>query len=107
MTQLKWNKEFALEQTADDLELLQELLEIFKNSLTEDIHLIRTGISAGDSGQVAGAAHSIKGASSSLGIEGLTEIAKRIEDDSKTGSLVLAGELLPKLELMLAEVKEM
>ena len=30
MSGLKWNKEFALEQVADDAELLQELLDIFK-----------------------------------------------------------------------------
>ncbi len=37
MQRLKWNKEFALEQVADDVDLLNELLAIFKNSFTQDI----------------------------------------------------------------------
>ena len=41
---LKWNKEFALEQAADDAELLEELLEIFKDSLQADLLLIEQGL---------------------------------------------------------------
>lgn len=107
MTLLKWNKEFAMEQAADDQELLQELIDIFKISFAEDIELIRTGITSGDCKQVAGAAHSIKGASSSLGIEGVTELAKRIEDDGKSGSLDQATQLLGRLELMLQEIQQL
>lgn len=107
MTILRWNKEFALEQAADDMELLLELLDIFKTSFASDLQLIRAGIAAADAGQVGGAAHSIKGASSSLGIEGITEVAKRIEDDSKSGSLEQARLLLPELEQMLAAVENM
>jgi HPt (histidine-containing phosphotransfer) domain-containing protein len=104
---LRWNREFALEQAADDVELLTELLDIFKTSFASDLRLIQSGIAAADPAQISGAAHSIKGASSSLGIEGITEVAKRIEDDSKSGSLEQARLLLPQLEQMLAEVEKL
>lgn len=107
MTLLRWNKEFALEQAADDMELLLELLDIFKASLASDIQLIRGGVTSDDADKVAGAAHSIKGASSSLGIEGITLVAKQIEDDSKTGSVAQARVLLPQLELMLVELEKL
>lgn len=105
MTILKWNKAFALEQAADDQELLAELIEIFKTSFAEDVERIRSGVAAAAPGQVAGAAHSIKGASSSLGIDGISELAKRIEDDAKSGSTAVAGQSLPQLAVMLQEVE--
>ncbi len=104
---LKWNRKFALEQAADDTELLQELLDIFKTSFASDLQLIKTGIAQNNAAQVAGAAHSVKGASSSLGIEGISELAKRIEADSKAGQVDLARTLMPQLEQMLAEVKSL
>jgi HPt (histidine-containing phosphotransfer) domain-containing protein len=104
---LKWNKEFALEQAADDMELLQELLEIFKTSFASDLQLIREGVSSGDPALVSSAAHSIKGASSSLGIDGITDLARQIEEDSKVGNVDSARNLLPELERMLIEVTAM
>lgn len=107
MTLLKWNKEFALEQAADDLELLEELLDIFKTSLASDIELIANALDHSDTSLAAGAAHSIKGASSSLGIDGITEIAKSIEEDCKNGGLEQVKTLLPQLRQMLVEVENM
>jgi HPt (histidine-containing phosphotransfer) domain-containing protein len=107
MTLLKWNKEFALEQAADDMELLEELLDIFKTSFASDIQLIQSGLATANANQIGGAAHSIKGASSSLGIEGITAVAKSIEDDCKNGSLEQAEALVGQLEKMLEEVKAM
>ena len=101
---LKWNREFALDQAADDVELLQELLDIFKDSFASDLELIREGVAAGDADQVARAAHSIKGAASSLGLAGVSETVKRVEDDGKAGQTTEAARLLPQLEQMLQEV---
>lgn len=101
---LKWNKDFALEQAADDAELLQELLEIFKTSFGSDVQLIKEGVAGNDPEQIAGAAHSIKGAASSLGIDGVTEVVRTIENDSKEGSIGKAKDLLPTLEDLLDEV---
>lgn len=36
MSDLRWNKAFALEQAAEDEELLQELIVIFKDSSASD-----------------------------------------------------------------------
>lgn len=105
MSILNWNRDFALEQAADDQELLQELIDIFKTSFADDLGELRVGLDTGNSGQVAGAAHSIKGASSSLGMEGIARLAKQIEDDSKNGDITSAKKLLSQLELMLEEVR--
>lgn len=101
---LKWNRDFALEQAADDADLLQELIEIFKTSFSADVQLIKEGISENDPDQISSAAHSIKGAASSLGIDGVAEVVKSIEDDSKDGSVGKAKELFSELEALLDEV---
>jgi histidine phosphotransfer protein HptB len=101
---LKWNKTFALEQAADDTELLQELLGIFKSSFASDLQLIKDGVADNDAIQVAGAAHSIKGAASSLGIDGIVELVKRIEEEAKGGVIVTAKENLDQLDEMLTEI---
>ena len=104
MSILQWDREFALEQAADDQELLQELLDIFKTSFTEDMEKMRNGLSESDSQQVSAAAHSIKGASASLGIVGVSQLAKQIEIQSKRGNLKDSTPLVDQLQLMLDEL---
>lgn len=101
---IRWNKEFAMEQAADDADLLEELVDIFKTSFGSDLQLIKDGVASNNAAQVAAAAHSIKGASSSLGINGVAELVKTIEEDSKQGGISVARESIGTLEEMLAEV---
>lgn len=98
MTALNWDKEFAMEQAADDAELLAELLEIFKDSLKSDIGIIEEGLSEKDAAKISGAAHSIKGAASSLGIQGVNDVAMLIENDSREGGLDIAQDNLETLK---------
>lgn len=107
MNRLKWDKNFALEQAADDADLLQELLEIFKDSCIKDFHSIEKGISEKDAQLVCGAAHSIKGAAASLGIEGIRDVALEIESDSRNGSLQAAELRVKELDELLQILKEL
>ena len=104
MNSLKWNKEFALEQAADDAELLQELLDIFKDSFKADLLLIEAGVAENSPAKISSAAHSIKGASASLGIAGINEVAVAIENDSKNGGTSVAQDQVPVLHGMLKEL---
>jgi histidine phosphotransfer protein HptB len=105
MNTLKWDKNFALEQAADDAELLQELLEIFKDSLQSDIEIIEQGLGEGGAAKVCRAAHSIKGAAASLGIFGIREIAHAIEEESRGGGLDIARAKISLLKLMRKELE--
>ncbi len=107
MADLRWNKDFALEQAADDTDLLQELIEIFKDSCTNDVNLIRTGILNTDAEQISSAAHSIKGAAASLGIEGIKDVVLEMEKDSRAGGVDVAKKLLVDLENLLVELKNL
>jgi HPt (histidine-containing phosphotransfer) domain-containing protein len=107
MAGLKWDKEFALEQAADDADLLRELIEIFKESCRNDYNLIRAGVESGDTGQIADAAHSIKGAAASLGFNGIRDLALEMEKDSRAGRTEVARQHLAELEELLLELKNL
>lgn len=104
MMALNWDKAFAMEQAADDADLLEELLVIFKDSLRSDIGLIAQGLSEKDALKISAAAHSIKGAAASLGIQGINDVALSIEMDSRSGGLDVAAEKLPQLQDLMAEL---
>ena len=107
MSTLNWNKEFALEQAAEDEDLLKELIEIFKESFGSDLALIQEGLKKGDVRQIYSASHSIKGAAASLGIDGIKDIALAIERDAKNGSKKVAVERFRDLEGLYFDVKQL
>ncbi len=107
MNDLKWNKAFALDQAADDEELLDELIEIFKESSASDLASLQQGIEKGDAAQARAHAHSIKGAAASLGMDGIRELTEVMEADCREGSLTVATEILPKLEKLLELLQEL
>lgn len=80
---LQWNKEFALEQTAGDEELLDELIVLFKDSSASDCRQLREAVSAMDAKGIMTAAHSLKGAAASLGVEGIRSLALEIESAAR------------------------
>ncbi len=105
MNALKWDKEFALEQAADDAELLAELLEIFKDSFHTDLQRIQQGLAEGSAAKISAAAHSIKGAAASLGIVGIHEIALQVEEESRAGGLDVARARIEDLQALLTELQ--
>lgn len=107
MNDLRWNRDFALEQAADDEELLEELITIFKESSASDFANLKQGISEGDADMSRASAHSIKGAAASLGFEGVREVTEVMEADCRNGSLTVSTELLPKLEHLIDLLQEM
>ncbi len=107
MNDLKWDREFALEQAAEDEELLQELIDIFKESSTTDLANLKQGISKGDAVMSMGSAHSIKGAAASLGLKSLRDLTGTMEADCREGSLRVATEKLPELEELLSLLQKL
>ena len=107
MKELKWNREFALEQAADDEELLQELIEIFKESAISDLANLKQGISQGDPDKGMASAHSIKGAAASLGFDAIREVTEAMEADCREGSLTISTQLIPELDQLIALLQDM
>ncbi|OGQ86814.1 MAG: histidine kinase [Deltaproteobacteria bacterium RIFOXYD12_FULL_56_24] len=101
MTDLDWDRNFALEQAGDDEEMLAELLLLFHDSSAADLVLINEGLVAENAAAVADAAHSIKGASASLGVEGVRKIASELEKKGRANDLSQARELVEQMAILL------
>ncbi len=71
-----------------------ELLELFVDTSFADLENIESAIKAEDVDGTAKAAHSLKGSSGSLGLDAISESARKIEKNAKEGSLKGALESL-------------
>jgi HPt (histidine-containing phosphotransfer) domain-containing protein len=107
MNGLNWDRQFALEQAAEDEELLQELIDIFKKSCSDDYQAMKSSIADNDPAKTCAAAHSIKGAAASLGIIGIRDIASEIENDSRAGSLASANDRIEDLNALLQQLQNL
>jgi HPt (histidine-containing phosphotransfer) domain-containing protein len=107
MADLRWNKAFALEQTAGDEELLEELLVLFRDSSVSDYTQLQQAVAASDAAGVVRAAHSLKGAAASLGIEGIRKVASDMEADGRNNSVVAAREQLAVMGDLLEQLKNL
>lgn len=107
MSKLEWNKSFALEQTAGDEELLEELLELFVDSSLENLRSLQEAIKTDNKDGIIAAAHSLKGASASLGIESVRQLVLAMETDARNGSIACAVNSISELEEQLGEIKNM
>ena len=105
MADLRWNKAFALEQTGGDEELLEELLVLFRDSSVSDYAQLQQAVAANDATGVMRAAHSLKGAAASLGIEGIRQLALDMETDSRNNSVTVARAHLTAMGNLLEQLK--
>lgn len=101
MSDLLWNKDFALEQTAGDEELLEELLILFKDSSASDLDLLQKAIDSDDAAGIVSAAHSLKGASASLGVEGIRALATEMESAAREGQTSVAREKISQMSSLI------
>lgn len=104
MSELRWNRDEALNRVAEDEELLWELMAMMVDSLRAGLDQIRAGLEARDSEAVAKAAHSLKGAAANLALEGIREPAWQAEEAARGGDLAVPEGILDRLEGPLAEL---
>ncbi len=107
MVDLRWNKAFALEQTDGDEELLDELLILFKDSAASDLELLQQAVATNDPAGVVRAAHSLKGASASLGIEGIRQLVMTMESDARNNSVTVARDKMAVLTELLGQLSSL
>ncbi len=104
MSELGWDRAFALEQAGDDEELLAELLDLLRDSSLGDMVKINEAMDAGNAEGMGDAAHSIKGAAASLGVSALRDAAHALENAGRDGKLALAKDCVPPLASLVGEL---
>jgi signal transduction histidine kinase/DNA-binding response OmpR family regulator len=80
------------------LELVAEVLHIFREETPRRLEAIHTALAAGDAKAVSRNAHSLKGALGTLAANPGREIASALEQATESGSLDSAPELVRRLE---------
>jgi len=83
-----------------------ELIELFINTTTSDIDKLKTAINNGDFNAAERAAHSVKGAASSLGLMEISDEAKKIECAAKGGTGTITALSADRLEAILNRIRE-
>lgn len=104
MAELHWDKTAALAETAGDEALLEELLSLFREAAAEDLDRMRQAVTAGDSATAMAAAHSLKGAAASLGLESIRRLAEAVEQAGPSGAIASARQTLPILADLLDQL---
>ena len=102
MAELHWDKTAALAETAGDEALLEELLTLFRAA--EDLDRMRQAVAVGDSATAMAAAHSLKGAAASLGLESIRRLAEAVEQAGPSGAIASARQTLPILADLLDQL---
>ena len=104
MAELHWDKATALVETAGDEALLEELLSLFRAAAAEDLEQMRQAVTAGDVAATMAAAHSLKGAAASLGIESIRSLAETVEQAGAASVPAAARQTLPILADLLDQL---
>lgn len=104
MSDLQWDRTFALEQAGDDEDMLAELLVLFKETTVNDFNKIQEAYQGQNPQAIAAAAHSIKGASASLGVESVRIVASELEQAGNAGNIGAVSELMEHLGSLLKQM---
>jgi len=95
----------VLSRLEGDDELAQLVFETFLADIPHQIEGLKELVKTGDHGGAARQAHSIRGASASVGGESLRKLATQMENAADAGDWHLVVSLMDELELQYALLK--
>jgi HPt (histidine-containing phosphotransfer) domain-containing protein len=99
-------KQFAEKLGLEEDEYL-ELLELFIDTSATDIANLENAVGTKNAVEAEKAAHSLKGASASLGLTKIAELAKQIEKSAREGSTKDGVELLESIKEKIIGIKKL
>jgi two-component system, sensor histidine kinase and response regulator len=100
-----FDKVGLLTRLMDDEGLARKVADGFLEDIPRQIEALKGYLEMGEAPQAERQAHSIKGASASMGGERLREVAFEMEKAAGVGDLVAAGELMTELEAQFDALK--
>jgi HPt (histidine-containing phosphotransfer) domain-containing protein len=84
-----------------------EILQLFIETTASDLGQLQMGINEGNPEKVVRAAHSMKGASATLGLMEISELSRRIETNGRESRLEGSMEVSEKIRKKLNEMEDM
>jgi HPt (histidine-containing phosphotransfer) domain-containing protein len=98
------NRQEAMDRLGDDAELFAEICGLFCRDVPEMLNQLKSALVSGDNTLLIRSAHSIKSASSSIGAETLSSLARNIEEAGRTGNLPVVNSQLDDLASAIDDV---
>jgi two-component system sensor histidine kinase/response regulator len=92
------DRETALERVEGDVELFEELVQLFLEDLPERLSEIRVGLARQDGDQVRRAAHALKGAAANLSALAVAATARTLEEAGRGADFDAAARAYTTLE---------
>lgn len=99
------DRALALERVGGDVELLQEMAQLFLEEYPSQLEAIRQAVDAGDPKALERAAHSLKGSIGNFGAAEAHQAAFHLELLGRQGTLEAVHEALAQLEKALQRVE--
>ncbi|RKF21336.1 response regulator [Alginatibacterium sediminis] len=96
----------ALQQVNNDSRLYHKLLGQFLDSNEHTIGLLKTAYQEQDIDDLKRVAHTLKGASGSIGARQVQDLASRIENDSSTIESAIVDQIDEQLSLVLSQISD-
>jgi HPt (histidine-containing phosphotransfer) domain-containing protein len=95
-----------MERLMDDEDLAKMLTEAFLKDIPLRFDALRECLNAGDAKGAERLAHTIKGASASVGGDALAAVASKMEKASKAGNLIAVRGRVAELEFEFSRLKQ-
>ena len=93
-----FDREGVLDLVDGEVELLQELADMFLEDPPGQIELIQTALAANDAEAVQSVTHQLKSSIGNLGGRAAQEVVRKLEDASRESHLADADELFAKCQ---------
>ena len=101
-----FNRAALLRNCMEERSLAHNLLELYLADLPPRAAALRTALNSGNYEAVRQVAHAIRGASLSVGAQGMAKLAQDIENACRRGDLARTASVLPELERLMAATRE-
>lgn len=99
------NLEYLQEISRGDAEFQQELLQVFMEDALTHLADLKQAVATKDYTTLVNRAHQLKGASATVAIQRMPEVAAKLESQAKQQQLVGTDELIAELEQILEHVQ--
>ena len=97
---------FFSESLKLDKDIVKRLVNIYFDSVQEDLKLLNDSIEKGDFNSISKFAHKIKGSSANLKIEEVIKIAEEIEENAAKEKMINYKDKFEKLKNLIDKIKE-
>ncbi|SDF32208.1 PAS domain S-box-containing protein [Methanolobus vulcani] len=95
---LIFDYEQFMENIMDDIDMAREIIEIFYKNAPRQLEELKEAIDKKEIENIINSAHSLKGASASVGGMALSDISASIQNQASSGQIDKVMEILPELE---------